>query len=235
MIPAVWNKKSYQEYLKYLESLSEEKYKNFQGKLTFTKYEMLGIRIPMLRRIAKRINKTDVKEFLKLNQNKYYEEVMIAGFVVAGIQDETAFDEAFLNHIKKIDDWSLCDSFCNSLKRLRENSIKYFEVAKELCFSKEEFISRVGLLLILVCFIEKENLGEIFTILNQIDSEQYYINMAEAWLVCELYIKYREETRTFLTNNNMNDFTQNKAISKIRDSYRVTKEEKDYLNTLKRK
>lgn len=235
MIPTVWNKKSYQEYLKYLESLSEEKYKNFQGKLTFTKYEMLGIRIPMLRRIAKMINKTDVKEFLKLNQNKYYEEVMIAGFVVASIQDETEFDEAFFNHIKKIDDWSLCDSFCNSLKRLRENCTKYFEVAKELCFCKEEFISRVGLILILVCFIEKENLADIFIILNKIYSEQYYINMAEAWLVCELYIKYREETRKFLTNNNMNDFTQNKAISKIRDSYRVTKEEKDYLNTLKRK
>ncbi len=59
--------------------------------------------------------------------------------------------------------------------------------------------------------------------------------MAEAWLICELYIKFPKETEKYLKNNKLNNFTQNKAISKIRDSYRISKEEKDYLNTLKRK
>lgn len=58
--------------------------------------------------------------------------------------------------------------------------------------------------------------------------------MAEAWLICELYIHYPQVTERYLKNNKLNTFTQNKAISKIRDSYRINKEEKDYLNTLKR-
>ena len=58
--------------------------------------------------------------------------------------------------------------------------------------------------------------------------------MAESWLVCEIYVHYPKETTKFLKNNKLNKFTQNKSISKIRDSYRVTKEEKDFLNTLKK-
>ena len=59
--------------------------------------------------------------------------------------------------------------------------------------------------------------------------------MAESWLICELYIYYPQETTNFLKTNNLNKFTQNKSISKIRESYRVSKENKDYLTTLKRK
>ena len=59
--------------------------------------------------------------------------------------------------------------------------------------------------------------------------------MAESWLVCELYTKYPEETTKYLKKNKLNKFTQNKAISKIHDSYRVSKEEKEFLNTLKKK
>ena len=58
--------------------------------------------------------------------------------------------------------------------------------------------------------------------------------MAEAWLLCEMYIKFPKETTHFLEKNNLNKFTQNKAISKIHDSYRVSKEEKELLNILKR-
>jgi len=52
---------------------------------------------------------------------------------------------------------------------------------------------------------------------------------------CELYIYYSQETEKYLKNNKLNNFTHNKSISKIRESYRISKEEKDYLNTLKRK
>ena len=59
--------------------------------------------------------------------------------------------------------------------------------------------------------------------------------MAEAWLVCEIYIKYPDECKLFIADNKLNKFTQNKAISKIRDSYRVSKEDKEILNNYKKK
>ena len=54
--------------------------------------------------------------------------------------------------------------------------------------------------------------------------------MAQAWLICELYIKHPKETLKFVKQNNLNKFTHNKAISKIHDSYRVSREDKELLN-----
>ena len=66
--------------------------------------------------------------------------------------------------------------------------------------------------------------------MNEIQSDKFYINMAESWLICEIYIKFPKETEEFLKKNNLNKFTQNKAISKIHDSYRTGKDEKELLN-----
>lgn len=234
-LPTKWNKKTYQEYINYLKSISEVEYKNFHSKLCFTKYEILGIRVPKLKVLAKKISKTNYQDFLKLCGTKYYEEVFIEGLIISSIKDEKIFLDYFKNYITKIDNWGICDTFCNSLKIVTTNSNRYFNLCKELSLSEEEYISRVGLIIILNYFIKEEYLQDIFYILDSITSDKYYINMAEAWLICELYIKYPQATEDYLKNNKLNKFTQNKSISKIRDSYRVTKESKDYLNTLKKK
>lgn len=234
-LPTIWNKKTYQEYINYLISIKEDKYKEFHSKLCFTKYEILGIRLPIIRKIAKEISKTNYEDFLKLTKSKYYEEVLIEGLVISTIKDETIFDKYFNKYITKIDNWGICDSFCNSLNIVIKNPTKYFNLCKKLSLSNEEFISRVGLIIILNYFIKQEYLKDIFNILDSITSDKYYINMAQAWLICELYIYYPQETEKYLKNNKLNNFTHNKSISKIRESYRITKEKKDYLNTLKRK
>ena len=231
----IWNQENYQHYLEYLKSLANVQYKEFQSKLCQTKYPMLGINLPTLRKIAKQISKTAYEDFLNLVTDTYYEEVLIEGLVIANIQDEKIFTKYFNNYLKKIDNWAICDSFCNSLKIMNSKPNKYFKIALKLAKSSKEFISRTGLIIILNFFIKKEYLNDIFTLLNDIKSDKYYINMAEAWLICELYIYYEKETTNYLKNNQLNTFTHNKAISKIRESYRVTKEKKDYLNTLKRK
>lgn len=104
----------------------------------------------------------------------------------------------------------------------------------KLALNKEEFVSRVGLVMILNHFINQKNLDVIFDTLNKIQSDKFYINMAEAWLLCEMYIKFPKETTLFIKKNNFNKFTQNKAISKIHDSYRVSKEEKELLNSYRK-
>ena len=234
-LPTIWNKETYQKYINYLISIKEDKYKEFHSKLCFTKYEILGIRLPIIRKIAKQISKTNYEDFLKLTKTKYYEEVMIQGLVISTIKDESIFDKYFNKYITKIDNWGICDSFCNSLNIVTKNPTKYFNLCKELSLSNEEFISRVGLIIILNYFIKQEYLKDIFNILDSITSDKYYINMAQAWLICELYIYYPQVTENYLKKNKLNKFTHNKAISKIRESYRISKEKKEYLNTLKRK
>ncbi len=236
MIPEKWNKESYYDFINYLKSNGDEEYKKFHGSLVNnSKYEIIGIRLPNMRKIAKEIaNKTNIEDFLKYVENRYYEEIMIQGLVISHIKKEEVFWKYFKEHIKKIDNWALCDTFCNSIKIVEKYEDKYFNEAVNMSLNKDEFISRVGLVIILSHFVEEKNLKTIFETLNKIDTDKFYVNMAEAWLVCELYIKYPKETLKFIKDNKLNRFTHNKAISKIHDSYRVSKEEKDYLNTFKR-
>lgn len=227
---SIWNESNYKEYIELLFSLKDDKYKEFHKSLVLnSKYEMIGVRVPIMRNIAKEISKTNIIEFLKYVNSKYYEEVLIEGLVISHIKDEELFYKYFKDYIKKIDNWAICDSFCNSIKIVRKYEDKYFNEVIKLSLNKSEFISRVGLVTILNHFIEEKYLNDIFNCLNEINSDKFYINMAEAWLVCELYINYPAETLEFIKSNNLNKFTQNKAISKINDSYRIDKKEKDLL------
>ena len=231
MIPDVWNKESYKAFVEYLISIKDSKYKEFHSSIVLnSKYEMIGIRVPTMKDIAKKIAKTsNVEEFLEYAQDKFYEEVMIQGLVISQIKDEKLFYKYFKKHINKIDNWALCDTFCSAIKIVEKYEDKYFKEAVDMSLSDKEFISRVGLIIILSHFVSEKNLDTIFEVLNKIKSDLFYINMAEAWLVCELYIIFPKETKNFIKKNNLSKFTQNKAISKIHDSYRVSKEEKEIL------
>ena len=76
----------------------------------------------------------------------------------------------------------------------------------------------------------KEFLNDIFKVLNSFKTEEhYYVNMMLAWLLSECFVKYREETFEFLKKHKLNKFVINKGISKCRDSFRVSKEDKEFL------
>ena len=99
---------------------------------------------------------------------------------------------------------------------------------------KEAFTIRVGLILLLCFYVEEEYILEILKKVKTISNEEYYVKMGLAWLLCECYIKFPKETRKLLEEKSLDRFVQNKTISKIRDSYRVSSEEKEYLKTLRK-
>ena len=229
-----WNKNSYQEFINYLKSIGEKQFKEFSEKITFTKYEMLGIRLPKLRDIAKSISKGDYKSFLKVCKTTYYEEVMIKLLVIANIKDVNELMFYFDDAINLIDNWALCDTFCNSLKIVDKNKDYFLTKIDKLVKSNQTYHIRVGLILLLCYYVEEEYLDLILKYLDNIKSDEYYVNMGEAWLVCEIFIKYESVGLKYLEHNKLNKFTINKSISKIRDSYRVSKEMKDYILKFKK-
>ena len=235
IIISQWNEETYKSFVDYLISIQDMKYKEFHSSLVLnSQYEIIGIRLPIMRDIAKKIAKGNIEEFLTYAQDKYYEEVMIQGLVIAHIKNEELFYKYFKKHIVKIDNWALCDSFCSAIKIVRKYEEKYFNEAIKMALNESEFVSRVGLVMLLNHFVDQNNLETIFDTLNKIQSDKFYINMAEAWLVCEIYIKFPKEAKDFIKKNNLNKFTQNKSISKIHDSYRVSKEEKELLNKFRK-
>ena len=122
----------------------------------------------------------------------------------------------------------------SSMKQLKKDK-KYFNLSKKYIKSNQEFIGRVGYIIMMDHFMNDQHIDEILSILNQEKlSSYYYVNMAKAWLISVCYVKYRNKTLAFIKNNHLDKFTYNKAIQKIIESYRVSKEDKEYLKTLKK-
>lgn len=231
----IWNDHIYEEYIEYLKSLKDEKYKSFHSKLTTTKYEILGLTVPIQRKIAKEISKGDISSFLACTKSSYYEEVMIQGFVIASIKKKDLFLKYLDSYVSLIDNWAICDGFCNSLKIVSLEKEYWFSYFTKYLESNEEFRIRVGLIVFLSFYVEEEYLERIFKLIDSIRVDKYYVDMGIAWLLCECFTKYRDKTLKYLLKSKINTFTFNKTISKIKDSYRVCEKDKVYLASLKRK
>lgn len=232
LVKEKWNEKEYLEYVEYLKSLSDQNYKEFHSKLTTTKYEILGIRVPIQRKIAKFISKGNIISFLECSNNCYYEEVMIKGFVLGNIKEKEVLLKYLDDYVSLIDNWAINDGFCNSLKIVLKDKEYWFSYFSKYLKSEEEFRVRVGLIVFLSFYVEEKYLDEIFSLVDKITLDKYYVNMGIAWLLCECFTKYRDKTLKYLLKSKINTFTFNKTISKIRDSYRVSKGDKEYLKTL---
>ncbi len=223
-----WNE-DYDKFINYLIEIKDNKYQEFNKKIINTKYDMLGIKIPVLRRIAKEIYNGDYKTFLNILDNRYYELVMIRGLVISYIKDIDLFNSYFNDYLDLIDNWAICDTFCSSLKIVNNNIDYFIKVIDKLIDTDKEYRVRLALVLLLDYYVLEEYLDYIFKRVDNIKSDLYYINMAKAWLLCECFIKYPNNTMNYFKNNNLDKFTINKTISKIRDSYRVDASTKEYL------
>ena len=224
LVRKTWNKKDIEEFNKYLESIKIPEKLEFTKKIINTKMEVLAIPIPELRKIANEISKGNFINYLDCFNNKYYENTIINAVLINKINDIK--EKKYYISKLKIDNWSTVDILKFNIKNKEQ---EYINLAKEYLKSKEEFIRRIGVR-ILFNYTEKEDLTEVFNIIDSLYAEEkYYVNMAISWLMCELIIKNREQTLEYLKHHKLNDFTINKTISKCRDSFRVSKEDKEFL------
>lgn len=219
-----------------LKELAEEEYMKFSSSLLPGAKNVLGVRLPKLRKIAKEIVKGDWRTYLETYDNYYFEEIMLQGMVIgyakSDIEEILKYASDF---IPNIDNWSLCDSFCSGLKITKNNRDRAYKFLQHYLFSNKEFYVRFGIVMLLNYFIESEYIERVLSVLDKIKHEGYYVKTAAAWALSICYIKLPGKTLKFLQNNNLDDFTYNKALQKITESFRIDKETKAVIKSMKRK
>lgn len=215
---------------------AEEEYREFHKSLVPGLKSMLGVRVPCIRKIAKKAAKIDYHTYAKEADLSVYEELMIRGMMIGYACLTTEEQKTELRKfVPHINNWAVCDCYCATYKFMKKNQEDWFSFLEEYVCSHSEYQVRFAVVCILDFFICEAFLERVLDLLSQIRQEGYYVKMAVAWAVSICYIKFPRETERLFTENLLDDFTHNKAIQKIRESYRVEKADKERLNTLKRK
>lgn len=215
--------------------LADEKYKEFHSGLCPNTNNIIGVRVPILRNYAKEIAKGNFRKYLEEAQDEYYEEIMLQGMVIGLAKMEC---EERLNYIAKfipkIDNWAVCDVTCAGLKFTKKNLDVVWSFLQTYLKSNKEFELRFVIVMLLDFYITEEYIDKVIRILDSIKHEGYYVKMAIAWTISVLYVKFPNKTIEYLKNNTLDNFTYNKALQKIIESYRVAEKDKETIRAMKR-
>ncbi len=232
-----------------ISDLAEEPYRQFSSKLLPGTEGIVGVRLPILRKLVKRYLKQDWRMYLEevfgseekdfqsacIRDQELFEEVMFQGMLI-GYAPLTLKERFFYleRFIPKIDNWSVCDSVCTTMKFAKEYPKETWDFLLRHIHSSEEYSIRFAVVMYINYFINAEYYKEVLRELNEISHPAYYVKMAIAWAVSMCYVFNTEETKVFLSTCRLDDFTYNKAIQKIIESRQVDKEEKEKMRKWKR-
>ncbi len=220
-----------------LEALAEPAFRQFSLSLlpTLPPERLLGVRLPALRRLAHEIVRGNWRDYLQNASDQSFEEILLQGMVIGLIPEgpQTMFPlvEAFL---PKIDNWSVCDSFCSGLKLARRFPNETLAFLLPHLQDEREYTVRFTVVMLLLYFSAPEYTASTLALLDKVRHEGYYVRMAVAWAVSVCFAKSPTVTAGYLSRCRLDDFTHHKAIQKITESKRISAEEKALARSLDR-
>lgn len=194
---------------------------------------LLGARLPSMRELAKRIAKDDWRSYIKDWDPYYFEDYMLRGMVIAYAKMD--LDERFRQYsdfIPYIDNWSVCDSFCNTWKPKASEKGAVWKFILPYLRTGKEFKMRFAAVMMLCHFIDEEYIDMVISELDSARSDDYYYMMAKAWALSVCFAKFPERTMDYLKKGTLDDTTLRMTVRKICESYRVDSDTKKKVREL---
>ncbi len=221
-------------YLDELFLLQDIKYRDFMAKLApnLPKEVFIGVRTPALKKLAKDIKKSgEESTILEQLPHRYFEENQLHAFLISMEKDFDKALELTEEFLPYIDNWATCDQLSPKVfgKHLSEvRSASYGWMA-----SSHPYTIRFGIENFMRYFLDDAFAPEYPEAISKIRSEEYYVNMMIAWYFATALAKQYTAVLPMLEERKLDPWVHNKTIQKAVESYRVTKEHKEYLKTLK--
>jgi len=194
---------------------------------------IIGVRTPQLRKTAKQFAKdTEIDDFLSSLPHQYYDENNLHGFIVAEIKDYDHTITEIDRLLPYIDNWATCDlikpkSFAKNHSRLLKDICRWMK-------SNKTYTIRFGIEMLMTHFLDEDFRSEYLEWVSNITNDEYYVKMMVAWFFATALAKQYEATLPIIEQNRLSPWTHNKTIQKANESYRISTEQKIYLNKLKR-
>ena len=215
-------------------SRQDTKYRDFQSKLipNVDNDAVIGVRIPELRKMAKRLStQENIGDFLENLPHRYYDENQLHALIISEIKDYKSCIDEMERFLPYVDNWATCDSIAPKIFRKHKDEL--LEKIKEWIESKKTFTVRFAIGMLMKHFLDEDFNTEYPELVATVRSEEYYINMMIAWYFATALAKQYESIVPYIENKRLDPWTHNKAIQKAVESYRITDEQKEYLKSYK--
>ncbi|MBR3605018.1 MAG: DNA alkylation repair protein [Candidatus Gastranaerophilales bacterium] len=208
-----------------LKSLADVKYQEFSLKLNPNVNNIIGVRLPFLRKIAKKIAHNNFEIFFKENDDEFFELTMLEGMVIGylALLEQEKYIKKF---IPKINNWAICDSFCAGLKNIKKEFLEpYFK-------SDKEYEIRFAFVILLNYYIDSDY-SYVIKKITEFDNEKYYAKMAAAWCLSICLIKNYDKCIDDIKTLDIHPWVKNKALTKAIESLRLNKKQKETLKVIR--
>ncbi len=217
-----------------LKELADDKYKEFQSALIphVPEDKIIGVRIPILRRLAKDMIKNGIADdFISRLPHDYYDEDNLHAFIIAEIRDFDKLMYEIERFIPYIDNWATCDSL--RPKAIKNDARKAIEYCRKWMLCEEEFVARFGIEMLMIYFSDEYFDFEDAERIAEIKNEKYYVKMMIAWYLATMLSKRWDSIISIFESKSLDKFVHNKAVQKSVESLRLSAEQKAYLKKLK--
>ncbi len=215
-------------------AMQDLEYREFHSRLmpTVDKEKIIGVRIPQLRKFAGEFAKrAEAAAFMEQLPHQYYEEDNLHGFLIEKIKDYDTCIEELDRFLPFVDNWATCDLM--SPKVLKKYPEKLIWKVREWIRSEETYVVRFAIGCLMRYYLEEQFSTEYADMVAEVESEEYYIRMMQAWYFATALAKQYDAVLPYIEEQRLEPWTHNKAIQKARESYRITQEQKSYLLGLK--
>lgn len=215
-------------------TMRDAQYASFQSKLTpgIPEERFIGIRVPQLRAFAKVYSRETASDgFLKSLPHDYYDEDMLHGLLLSQLRDYDRCVSLVGHFLPYVDNWAVCDIM--SPKVFGRHKPEFLAKVREWSASSHTYTCRFGLKMLMTHYLDNDFCSEYLEIPAAVRSEEYYVKMMVAWFFATALAKQWEATIPYIEHHRLAPWTHRKTIQKACESFRITPEQKVYLNTLK--
>lgn len=219
-------------------ALADPGYRDFSAALLPGVEGILGVRMPLLRRLAREVLRGDWRSWLDViaaSEACVYEERMLQGLVISlapcSIDERLKHTARF---VPMIDNWAVCDCFCRKLRPDERSAVWPF--IQPYFRAEAPYAVRFAVVTALQNFTDAAHIDELLDRLGAIRHDHYYVRMAVAWAVAECYTQIPDPTLAWLSEScPLDDWTYNKALQKIIESRRITPAVRQQMRQMKRR
>ena len=194
---------------------------------------IIGIRTPVIRDFAKQLRRSgDHVAFIRKLPHHYFEEYMLHVMILNDEKDyETAIRETE-RLLPYINNWAVCDQFVPKVfKKHTDDLLEHIRVWLD---SDLEYTIRYGMKMLMSFYLDEGFKPEYMDMVASSDrTDLTYVSLMTAWYFATALAKQYDAAVKVIEAKRLEKKTQNKAIQKAVESFRITDEQKKYLKTLK--